>query len=495
MRCNLLDIPVELQLNIIGYLLQDEDLEVKNTFNVDDWRTWKEKQDESIKIYHHLINWSCTCSYFRHLLASNIFKTVKFGNDEQSLSSLTAVTRSPHNVHVKQLHFIGSALGDPDYDEAAFSDTERVLLLSLDALVADLHHFPSLERLSIEFGYCDRTIFHEDEILKEETPENVLELEASTAWRALMSRTYSALSRNKSPRFKHLEIRQLIWKDVSTFSQPAFHDFLSHFEQFTLTIRGQGNVSLWRTNVSWEYPALMERLDEIFFNHLTNVTTLSIKAPKEGPLGLQGMNHNLPEGDDPEYEDVPLLGMIYIPLSLEAGQMPLLTTLYLEYIFACPELIDFLVGHKNTLEKVTLRKCYACPEDLAENGIYWSELFISLYSACPTKLRRFELVDSKTPLTPKERSGEVEDEREVPDEVREVRTILRQDPRRKLFPYAIVDWEFGGLGFDEEFNLEEFWKGEDQASWNRLMRLMERNAKEATKRESKGVGVTGSVLD
>lgn len=274
----------------------------------------------------------------------------------------------------------------------------------------------------------------------------------------------------------HLEIRQLFWKKVSSFSQAPFHDFLSHLEQFTLSIHGEDNGAGWNLNISQEYSALMRKLDEYFFDHLANVTILSIKAPEEGPLGLAF------EPGPSEQEETR-----HAPLTLKADQMPLLTTLHLDYIFASPELINFLVGHRDTLEKVILRRCYASIGGVAYNGIYWSEFFNSLSSACPAKLRCFELVDSKVPLTSDEEFGSEENEEEVPDEVREARTILQQDPGRRLFPYAYLDDKYGNIFFDEEKVLASFLKGEDQRNWDRLMELVERNASEAAKSESNGV--------
>ena len=113
-----------------------------------------------------------------------------------------------------------------------------------------------------------------------------------------------------------------------------------------------------------DYLAVIGNLDKHFLNHLANVTSLSIKASGEGLLGLEGVHH--------------------VPLALKAGQMPLLTTPYLEHMFASPELIDFLVAHTDTLEELTLCDCYASPEGLANNGIYWSQVFNSLSSTNPT---------------------------------------------------------------------------------------------------------------
>lgn len=433
MPCNLLQLPPEVHLKIIEELLRDEE---DNPF-----KRWDDLMN--------LSNWSCTCSYFRNFLAPEFFKTVELFNSssDKSGSSLNAVAKSPRNIHVKQLH-------------VGYTQNGGILSRSVDALLRDLQQFPSLERLCIEFdlGFSDiysrRTSM--DLSAEEETPEEVLEAEESAGWRALMPKIYSALIQNKPPQFKHLEIRRLFWKNVSTFSHAAFHDFLSHLEQFILSIHGNNNWGGFPSKSTREYPALMGKLDGYFFNHLANVTTLSIKAPFEGPLELDGMNH--------------------APLALKADQMPLLANLHLEYIFASPELINFLVGHRDTLEKVSLHECYASPGGHAKNCIYWFKLFTSLVSACPTKLHHFELV-SDTPLTGEEQFGMRETESNVPAEVREARTILRQYPGKRLFPYAIYQDEDVMLFCEIGENLASFLKGEDQRTWDQLMELVERNAR------------------
>lgn len=422
MHCNLLDLPVELQLKIIQDLLQDKDSEAY----VDDGKKnddgYCDIDEEPIEIYHDLINWSCTCSYFRNLLGPDIFKTVKLVNDKKSGFSLNAVAKSPHNVHVKTLRFIGSALSDAQNEEVAFPDTERILPRSVEALLCDLQQFPSLESLSIEFDKGLKSQY-DDHTKDQETPEEVLKDEASTAGRALMSRTYSALTHNKSPHFKHFHIKLRIWKDVSTFSHAAFHDFLSHFEHFTLSIHSEDLNAGTHYNMIRGHRVLMEKLDEYFFNHLANVTTLSIKAPSEGPLGLRGWP--------------------FVPLALSADQMPLLTTLRLNYIFVSPELIDFLVGHKNTLEELTLRHCVASAGDRsnADNGIYWSEFSTSLFSAYPTQFRDFKLLGSE--IRPSGNYFGAEENENVC-------TILRQDPESIFFPYAYLDDVYGNLIYDGE---------------------------------------------
>ncbi|MCJ1427117.1 hypothetical protein MMC29_005020 [Sticta canariensis] len=174
-----------------------------------------------------------------------------------------------------------------------------------------------------------------------------------------------------------------------------------------------------------EYPALMGKMDEYFFNHLANVTTLSIKAPEEMLLGLEWKNHK--------------------PLALKADQMPLLATLHLDYIFASPELIDFLVGHKDTLEELVLCNCYASPGGQAKNGIYWFQFFTSIFSAYPTQLRRLELVGGDMCLVDKKFFTK--------EQYEKVFSVHQQDPERIRFPYAYLDDECGNLWYDIEKSL------------------------------------------
>lgn len=457
MHCYLLNLPAELQLKIIGKLLQDEDASTHIKTHRKDEDYQSDKQDEPIQIYHHLIKWSCTCYYFRTLLAPTIFRSTKLVNDEKSGSSLNTIAMSLHNIHVRELHFIGSApaFDKTDFEEVLLPNTEEILPSSVEMLLSDLQRFPNLEKLSIKF---------DNEPAMEDWWDIRQPSEESSAWRALIFKTYSALIQNKSPHFEHLEIRQLFWLKVSLFSHIVFHDFLGHFEQLSLSIYGQSLDEEYTSSVADEYPKLMGKLEEYFFNHLAKLTTLSIKAPRAAPLGLEGLNH--------------------APLTLRAYQMPLLTTLYLDYIFASPELINFLVSHKNTLETLTLRNCYAslnydCIGHFTHDGICWSKFFTSLSSACPARLHRFEIAGSDLPLPRK---------REFDNEGGElVRAILRQDPGKILFPYASLDEDTGRLFYDAKETFEAFLKGEDQRSWDRLIGLMEENANKitTTKSESK----------
>lgn len=487
MHCNLISLPAELQLQVIKELLPDEDTpthaSARRKYSCIDWPPWTPKkqdhQDEPIKIHHDLIRWSCTCSHFRNLLAPTIFKATKLVNDDWSGSSLNALAKSLHNVQVKELHFIGPGLDDAQIGEAvSLPNTEETLSSSVETLLRNLQWFPNLEKLSVTF---------DNRSAMEEWYESTERNDAWTAWGSLISRTYSALTQNKSPHFKHFEIRQLFWmevlrREVSSFSLPAFHDFLGHLEKFTFSIYGQDLTADQMSAANNYLPDLMDNLDAYFFNHLSNVTTLSIKAPKRFSVGLSD-----------------------VPLFLTADQMPLLTTLHLDYLsLASLELIDFLAGHKHTLEELILHKCYTAVNSngFLVRGNCWSQLFTSLFSPHPTRLRRFELVVLSYPAIPIEKKkGEgvftlfplpgINLPKEA-DKGTEVFTILGQDPERILFPYVYMresgmEGRLAGINYDAEETFKAFLKGEDQSSYDRLMKLVEANAERAmvAKSESK----------
>lgn len=92
MHCNLIDLSAELHLIIIEELLR---------YDLEGHDDNEERQDKRINVYHHLINWSSTSSYFRNLLEPNIFKTVKLVNGDKISASLITLANSPHNALVK----------------------------------------------------------------------------------------------------------------------------------------------------------------------------------------------------------------------------------------------------------------------------------------------------------------------------------------------------------------------------------------------------------
>lgn len=452
----LVDLSAELQLKIIEGLLHDDESPIEK---IEEQDGHDRRQENAVKIYSDLMNWSCTSSYFRDLLTPYIFKSIKLCNQEKSGASLAALSKSRHNEAVKELHFIGSAPGDAKREEDAFSDTVGIFPKGVDAVLSDLRQFPNLETLSIEFAY-QFDDYEEwegalDMCAPEETDEEVREAEEEIAWRALMARTYEALTRNQELHLRGLVFRQLGPKRVSSLNSEAFHGFLSHLERFSVSIHGEDNGAGWMINKHEQYCSLMSNLDELFFDHLKSVVDLTVKAPEEGPIGLEGMNH--------------------IPLALKKEQMPLLKSLHLEYIFICRELRDFVIAHPKTLEHLSLINCYAGIHGLARDGIHWRQLFDPLRAANLERLRQLDILPADLPLSEGEVYPTLVQDREVSQEVREAHRILEEDPSRRLFGHASLDDKYGMLLQNDEENLLSFQQGKDQTSYDLLMGKIDAN--------------------
>ena len=259
-------------------------------------------------------------------------------------------------------------------------------------------------------------------------------------------------------------IDTLYYKEVSTFTTPTFHKFLSHLDDFSLSIFGGDNGAGWKTNTCEVWSAFVAKLDQFFFNHLQRITSLTLKATEEGPIGLEGMNHT--------------------PLVLRKDHMPHLKAVHLEYMFLSPELRDFLVGHVSTLEDLHFRSCLAeTDEGMAENGLHWHELFDAISSAGPTKLRIFK-VTHEHPVSLPESKGdcykydsklEEEDEETLHAEMKQARKTA-EDGGKRVWPHVTVDDKYGMLFEDEEEIFLSYREGKDQEAFERLMSIAERNA-------------------
>ena len=471
MPCHFVDLSPELQLKITDELRHDinadeiqDDKEPdpydSNAEKPDEKKERKERQSRGNRV-HDLLNWSCTSRFFRNLLAPYIFESISLFNTDRSGSSIYALSRSEQNRHVKELIYVGRAPGDAHRDEKEYSDTEAILPRSVDSVLSNLGSFPNLENISVEFPYKFADYSEWDEGLdlcaEEEPDEAVVSEESKVAWRALMAKSWDALMQNKGKKYKCLQVRKLGPIKVSNFNHVDFHKFLGRFERFELSIYGEDNGAGWSINKVELYTVLMGKLGIYFFDHLTSVTELTIKAPEEGPLGLQGTSH--------------------APLELRKGQMPALRTLFLEYILIGQELIDFLIDHVNTLESLSMLRCSADVNGLAEDGIPWSHFFNALINAEFERLCHFDLLSDKIPLTRAEKYGEEEDEVEVSEQVKNVRQVLKDDENRRLFPYTTLCDKYGAIYQDDKQNLDAFERGEDQASYDRLIVIINKNMK------------------
>lgn len=487
MPCSLVDLSDELHLNIIQELLKLDELLHDKSLEPDPGHGRQDRDDE-FQYHRDLMSWSCTSQYFRNLLAPYIFKSIKLCNDEKSGASVDLVLKSPHGALVKEIYFLGTIPrgipnSEDDEDDKPLaeefskkSDKAKeegksivvTLPLVVDNVLSNLHHFSDLESLSIGFTYPYDDPFEEyyeaEGILDNENPE------AAHAWKALIKTTYETLLRNKPPQVRVLEIRKFVWTFTEPYESQSFHHFLSRVEYFSLSVRGGNNGACWCVNTCDGYLECVARFDELFFDHLASVANLTLRAPREGPIGLEGMRH--------------------ARLALKKDQMPLLKSVHLEHIFICQELVDFVISHTDTLEQLTLDDCNSSVNGLQENdAFYWKHFFDALHRGDLEKLSYLQIHPYNAPLTFNEtmyrkyRSRETDSEE--PEDVQQIRRVLSGDARRRIFGYATLDSKYGACDDDDEENQAAFERGQDQAAFDRLMGHVNANA---MKRKGKRLG-------
>ena len=464
MPCRLIDLALEIQTKIADELLNDtkncsEDSERDEK---DPYYCRLEKPDEKAARHRwerkklriqDLMNWSCTSVFFRDMLAPYIFETISLRNEDRSGSSVTTLSQSRHSKLVRKLMYAGSI------PKKIYRNTTGILPDSVATLLSNLKSFQNLETLSIEFPYCythyNEWVDGHDIVAQDEEDSETEDSEDNIAWRALMVRTYVALVQNEGTPFKALEIRELVPPKLSTFTTKAFHSFLGRLERFSFSVFGEDNDVGWTILKRDEYVSLTSKLDEFFFDRLVSVTEFTLKASEEGPLGLTGW--------------------CQFPLALNKDQMPSLKKCSLEYVFVGQELVTFLVGHAKTLESVSIRECSASVDGSAEEGISWSVFFDSLYAANFKSLRELVITPVHSALMCDDTGDQEEDEANVSSEIQEVRRILKFDDTRRVFSYTTID-DACIFDVDEGENVAAFHRGEDQASYERLMSRISANA-------------------
>ena len=478
MHRSLVDLSDELHLKIIQELLDHDQLLHEKSLPKGGERDFRDR-DEEFQYHGDLMNWSCTSLYFRNLLAPYIFTSIKLRNDEKSGASVDALLKGRHGALVKEIHFLGTIpprTANPDdggeVDDAlaegsnnksyeAGKEIGKSVTITLppvvDDILSDMRQFSNLESLSIGFTYPFDNNF--DEYYDTETPERSGNPEAARNLHALMTKTYDTLLRNKDFQLRAVEIRKFVGFFAEPYESQRFHDFLSHVEHFTISVR-EGDVGVgWYVEMCSPHLECVARFDELFFNHLASATTLTIRAPYAGPIGLDGFNP--------------------ARLGLREEQMPLLKSLNLEHIFICQELVDFVISHTDSLEQLTLHDCNGRP-NFDGSTFYWNHFFDALRSANLKHLSYLEIRPYNARLTFEEVYEPPpflpHTERLEPENVQQISRILNADPRRRMFAYATMDDKYEDIFIDHEETVAAFERGEDQVAFDRLMGNVNANA-------------------
>ena len=394
-----------------------------------------------------LLNWSSTCSKFRSFLAPYIFSSITLRNTEKSGASVDLLAKSSYRQFVRRLSFEGTAWGDM---EDVFYDTEGILPAIVESVISDLSQFPNLQTVSIKFdidfhyGFdISFRLFREPEL-----PEEMVKAEGEEAWRVLNTKVHAALARNVNPSFKKLELNSLLPAEASSFRTPEFRRLLGQMTHFTLYCwRDEEELYALRTRPG--YLTYVGKFHEIFFNHLTSVTHLSISADFTS-MAIFG-----PRG--------------YYSTFDISSRMPLLKDLRVDSVFIGADLVSFLTNN-DTLEAIRFQNCTSGEsENYINIRIPWKDLFMALSDKKPTKLREFSVSPSHCfdPFDPPEAMG---------DEIELVLEYLRTHPERRPFQYSQIDDKYGYVLDAGSENLESFWLGDDQRAYDELMRIVERNS-------------------
>lgn len=404
-----------------------------------------------------LWQWSKTSSFFKHFITPLIIDVMDLRCEAYWGCWLKDAASGPYGHLIKKIRF--GVNPDDCHRFEDLSNPAEILPESVGTVLSNLHLLPSLELLSIQF--CDNLPedLHPD--TNEESETQVGEAEEREEWRALMACVYRALSHNEKIYAKGLELRDVSFKRVSTFADQSFHNFLSHLQTFSLSLKAddidcsQG----FEANRCPEYVEFTAKLDIFFLDHLSHVTSLTIKTTARGVLGDAGN---------------------YQPLALKKNHMPHLKYVDLEYMVVHRELTDFLVGHAATLEHVILRECFVDRGYWCTDQFYWEHLFDALSNTGCSELRRFEILPVFPWFTWPENLSQGDESQILQD----------PEPGQRLFSYMNLDGATGELlgPAIEDINasLEE---GKDQISYDRLMQIANANCHKESCSRTWQVGV------
>lgn len=398
-----------------------------------------------------LRSWSSTCSQFRSLIAPLLFKSLTLRNTEKTGNSIDLISKGDNRHHVQNLLIYLTAPGDT---EDGFADTEGILPKVIEDIISDLGRFPNLESVRVNFEFDFEGEWEDSWELfgDDETSEEILEAEETQAWRALNTKVYAALAKNTTPGFKKLELSALVFKEASSFRTPEFRNLLGHMTHFTSSFWTDDSDSHYRVNVRSGCVGFALKFNELFFDHLSSVTHLTVTADYL-PTGVFGSFYHR------DSDDV---------------KMPALKSLILESIFINPQLEQFLSNHASTLEVVTLSDCHADQEayqNAGQNCILWKRLFDALSNKEPTKLREFS-VNATEEI---ELLGDYHATQAQTDNATLALEHLKAHPERRLFAYSYIDDKYGFRGDVQSANIKSFQEGEDQGAFDRLMRIVELN--------------------
>lgn len=413
---------------------------------------------------------SAVSPFLRSALAPEVFRTVRLTNDEAvARSALAAVEK--YGQHTTRLEFQGSA-----------GPADELKTPALPAAASELlrgRRTPNLHTVQIKFMFDFDNSFDDDAYAWDDHPscsmgftiyvfesvedaDWVRKKEGEKKWRALMNETWQALVCNE--RVRELVVEDLIPKWTSTFQTDGFRHFLGRLESATLRIYSGCNGAGWTSNsVGGGYLDFLDKLNYIFFRHMSKLKHLSLCATDGGPLGSYDLYRASPLNKAPDGAQ---------------ESLPQLQSLKLEYYFADPDLVSFLNSHAKVLRSLELKNCVAEAADGEISPYPWARFFDKLLEAGPALTDLIVDCDREDILRDDDADNcpDEDDDAAIEDDATEARRMLAADPHLLVFNYSSCSPKYGSLDLYEGLTVEKLVEGEDQLAYNRLMAVVKQNA-------------------
>lgn len=433
-----------------------------------------------------LLSLSSTCPSLRASLAPDVFCCVKFTNDVEKVDDVHAIVQK-YGQYVRELKFegifpylddYGSHPGDEEEEAAPEGDprsiayrAERDDNFMVKMLPESTHQLLSGENTQQWLPILNKITIHFEPDSPDEWQSDLMEFYIlqrditdeqfanyrgtfAPALRALMAKTWDAVSSNV--RIKSLKIDELLPITLAAWQTPKFRAFLGRLETFDMLLWGGHDWHAFSCNTCEAYYLFIQDLYQCFFKHFINLTSLRIESSGDDcALRLLCLR---PEDQHPSGND----------------DIPNLRNLELVRCLADERLHEFLAAHNTTLESLLLRSCSAdCGYEYGyddESGPRWADIFTSLAHPESTLSRleishNFHVWPSKMPS---------EDQKNF---ALRLRTMLANPPHdRRLFSYIFKDGH-GSIRERFETTLERYEEGSDLREYEKLMNVVEQNAK------------------
>jgi hypothetical protein len=391
---------------------------------------------------------SLTGTFFFNMLFRSVYSTITLREDAISGNSILAIASGP------RASFVSTIIYSP---RAFTSGISRQTV----TVLRELHRLPSLRQ------FCFATDWGADEWQAS--------LRDSESWVRIQLQSMQALSQSRGA-FSALQMRHIPPAAhaglYDVFRMWWWQSLLRSLRSFEVTLLGLSSLhdplqALWsreRKSVCLstrpEHINLVREFPQLFLNQLIEAEHLRLDARHDG---LYGGHINWSH----------------------VAMMPRLTSLRLEYSIINSGLIDFIVRHLGTLQKIYMRRCYSDPWASNWTSDGWTCLFRSLLQADPKHLLDFTIVHlpvQRRSLGSTSEEWDIEQE-ELEHGLQPEEALADGDERVRLFTEAHVDddgslhpveegpmtWDY--IHYTRQITREKAAIGE----WLNVQHLIERN--------------------